>query len=984
MRRMWFLLGLSGIVAVSAIFPTVLKSAYLALGATWQVVLNLLTISGIAILFAAFLSPLEALGWWAGWYGDTIEEMETPAVVERPIADPAAIRRYVIYLDGIGQATSRYLPDVEEFLDRLEAALPESIVLLRGIMPYSAINRELTDDDRLLSWLWRLADYMQVSRYGSLMGTLTSVVINIRNALAVAVSADKRYGPIYNQGTAQVIYNSLVHYGYQAQSSTPITLIGYSGGGQIALGAIPFLKQALGAPIEVISIAGVFSGSEQFLQVEHLYHLVGDKDPLERLGPIMFPKRWQVFSLSYWNRAKRQGKVSFTSLGPVGHSGPGSAMDDTQHLPDGRTFLEQTLEYVTSILLDRALPSAIEPPRRLSNYEQYKQAEFNQPGYYPIGPRPNPDCYRPIARWMGRLILPAREQRSQIQGVLFEVHHAPQQEQHLIGQVVKLRWQTEPQVQAYVRSVRRDMHFSSEAKHSQRQGVIHPVRLNHWQQVGPLESLAGAHPEDDVIVRLHEPVQIESDSGKTTAETVTLLIAQEPVQITGRFYALVKIVEPLMGDRFQVVHFNRESATFDGRSEIVRLPPVIADRTGIFPSSTHHIEQSSLNGIGWYIYGALDREGMFVVQAIAPRALRWLQPSEVLFGETLTLNYLKKQVWANAKEQKGEIKSVLLCPIDPNDILKDSSSQDRSSQDRSQDSKTNAVLTPQQAAIAQWAEGERALVIHTYGGIGGKKREPAASSPIFFGHFAYGVAQVVREPLADELQFEIEYHQVYTHNTDGLTAGTLSWARYVGDRQFGWLGTRPLCDVLIKLDAFTEPYEVRGLKRSVLDVFVDQLDRMCARYRIGDGTGGTYVGPVHNCAQDSNQALYAALKDIQTAVNRNPDVYDWLLDHPNQAQRFGQLMRLMSVFRRTLLPLGAARADRSAKADMLGISPEEDAIVNLLVGLRSWRTLLPRLTSETVTRLFLQQQAQVWVLRTNQVGGDDPDIEPIAPTPIGW
>lgn len=35
---------------------------------------------------------------------------------------------------------------------------------------------------------------------------------------------------------------------------------------------------------------------------------------------------------------------------------------------------------------------------------------------------------------------------------------------------------------------------------------------------------------------------------------------------------------------------------------------------------------------------------------------------------------------------------------------------------------------------------------------------------------------------------------------------------------------------------------------------------MAARYRIGDGTGGTFVRPANNCTQDANQALYAALR----------------------------------------------------------------------------------------------------------------------------
>ncbi|MEX0271077.1 hypothetical protein AB3R30_18225 [Leptolyngbyaceae cyanobacterium UHCC 1019] len=40
--------------------------------------------------------------------------------------------------------------------------------------------------------------------------------------------------------------------------------------------------------------------------------------------------------------------------------------------------------------------------------------------------------------------------------------------------------------------------------------------------------------------------------------------------------------------------------------------------------------------------------------------------------------------------------------------------------------------------------------------------------------------------------------------------------------------------------------------------------------------------------------------------------------------------------------------------------------------------------SEAIAKQFLDQGATLWVLRTNQIGGDNPDIEPIAPTQFGW
>ncbi len=290
-----------------------------------------------------------------------------------------------------------------------------------------------------------------------------------------------------------------------------------------------------------------------------------------------------------------------------------------------------------------------------------------------------------------------------------------------------------------------------------------------------------------------------------------------------------------------------------------------------------------------------------------------------------------------------------------------------------------------QAVLAQWKEGDRALLMHVYGGIGGKKREPPAKGPVFFGHFAYGVAQVIREPLTDELMFDITYYQVYTHNVDGIITGKSAWHRFMGDRQFGWMGTRPVVDILIKLGAFTDDFDLKGVRRSVLDALLEQLEEMVARYRIGDGTGGTYVGPAHNyCAQDSNQALYGALKRLYDASRSNPQLQEWMQDDPGEAERYKQLVNLAKHIRRELLPLGAARADWLENKKTLGISPEEDFVQGLLIGLATWRTLLPRLASEAIAKQFLKQGALVWILRTSQMGGDDPDIEPIAPTPIGW
>ena len=92
------------------------------------------------------------------------------------------------------------------------------------------------------------------------------------------------------------------------------------------------------------------------------------------------------------------------------------------------------------------------------------------------------------------------------------------------------------------------------------------------------------------------------------------------------------------------------------------------------------------------------------------------------------------------------------------------------------------------------------------------------------------------------------------------------------DRNWGWLGLR-LCDIIVELDEFTGDYETEGgWRRSPLDGVVHQLEVMAARYRIGDGTGGTFVALANNCVQDANQALYAALRQIARSIRSNPNL----------------------------------------------------------------------------------------------------------------
>jgi len=583
-------------------------------------------------------------------------------------------------------------------------------------------------------------------------------------------------------------------------------------------------------------------------------------------------------------------------------------------------------------------------PTKQRSYHLYQRVPWIHPEAYPLGQAPSPKLYRPVADWIGRLILPALPDRDPGGGCLFELHHAPAPHSGLVGQTVRLRFSDKHEVQARTLAVTRNVIFNEEAEKSATDGMILAERVNRWRRVTPLESLAGSRPTDDLVVRLAGPVTLHEPAG----ELLILTIEQEPVQITGCYVGLVTFVEAATqaGDRWRVRHYDPVAHAFTGPEEVVAVPPPAANENGTLPSTSAQIDASPLNAEGWYIYGALDGEGVFVVQAWMPRALVRLQPQRVLEDREAAWRYIRRETWADTAARKGTVTSALYSP--------------------DADAAT---------AAAAWKEGDCALVLHTYSGIGGRQREPAARARLYFGHFSFGMAEVIFEPLADELRFAITYYQIYTHNGDGLVAGALDWSRYMGDRQFGWSGLRPVCDILIKLDELNDVYLVEGRPYTVMDAIRANLEQMAARYRIGDGRGATYVAAANNCAQDSSQAFFAAIVEVGEIIETSRDLPAWKAANPEQAARLQRLQTGGQELRRKLVGGNARRADWRYGVENLGIT--ESPLRNLSRGLSTWRTVLPRKTSDTFAQVFLQSGASLWTLCTYQVGGHNPDIEPI-------
>ena len=401
------------------------------------------------------------------------------------------------------------------------------------------------------------------------------------------------------------------------------------------------------------------------------------------------------------------------------------------------------------------IPEAVIRERQ-GSYFRYLTSEHNRVDSYPVGPRPDPALYHPAAAWIGRLILPALEERNSVVGALMEVQYAQPRFAHLIGRIVRLRWNDTPETNQRFASVTRSVEFDSDANRYVKKGYVLPERVNHWAQVNPFESLAGAYPVDEMIVRLPEPVVV--DESPQEGNPPILWLPREPVQTTGRFYALVRFLGPAdtTKEQWRIVHFRLETGVFDGTEEMVLLPETVPDENDVHPAVNDGLENSPANEAGWYIYGALNQAGMFVVQALMPRGLMRLHPQQTLPEPAEKIRFFGPKEWRKRAEP-GTFTSTLLCPEG----------------------------VPPEVEIARWNEGKTALLIHVYGLYLRKDWTWQRLLPMW-GHFAFGIARVVREPLTGELRFDIEYHQVYVDGESGIISGTHHWTRYTGDRQFGF------------------------------------------------------------------------------------------------------------------------------------------------------------------------------------------------------
>ncbi|QEY33310.1 CPBP family intramembrane metalloprotease [Synechococcus sp. RSCCF101] len=564
-----------------------------------------------------------------------------------------------------------------------------------------------------------------------------------------------------------------------------------------------------------------------------------------------------------------------------------------------------------------------------------RRSPWSRPEAYPIDLEPADGLYRPHAAWMGRLILPSAGDGGD--WVWIELEQAPEPHRELVGQTLRLGWADQPELDRLVRAVTTDIRFGESARQAREDHNVVPDRLNGRSAIGPLQSLAGARPDDDVTVAL-EGVSVTAEG---------LSIALPPVQITGRWEGLVQVLEPLPaagdGDLFRVRHFEAGSGDFSGPEETIRIPQLPRDRFGRRVIDPLGLAASPLNREGWWINGAPAADGIFTVQAIDPRAVTLVEAGRTIEGKGAALRYIHRDNWDPRRRQRGRADSTELHPGHRPD----------------------------------WKEGDRGLLMHSFGGIGGVDGERSPAWTVS-GHFAFGEAEVVRDPLSRDLRFQITYHQIYANNPNGIVSGSQDRSTYAGDLRRGWVGLRPISDALVPLPD------------QALDALALQTELISARYRSGDGGGVALVTPATSCVQDSSQALWIALNSADGPVGSLGEALNDLLTPFGTARsdwrRNADVTRLARTgepgsVAESGLGLSAGTGRWQGEADT-GWSAGFQSSQRLLDALLSLRSMLPRRAFDAYAATFLQHGLPLRLLNTDQIPGRDPRLDPVPATGV--
>ena len=229
-------------------------------------------------------------------------------------------RHYVVYLDGIHQSEESHPPRVSDFLGCLEESIADDTMLVKGIEAYTITNTGLRSTT-FAGWFWQRLFALQEHHPNGLIRFICAFCVQANNVIKVGISSDRRYGPVMNYELALKIARHLDSIGFHPHHASRIVLVGYSGGGEMAIGTAEILQQLCRVRVQVITVCGVFSGNGELESINDVAMVVGSHDPVAALGRIAYPGRLPLLLFSNWNCWQRRNALQRYTIEGMSHNG---------------------------------------------------------------------------------------------------------------------------------------------------------------------------------------------------------------------------------------------------------------------------------------------------------------------------------------------------------------------------------------------------------------------------------------------------------------------------------------------------------------------------------------------------------------------------------------------------------------------------------------------------------------------------------------
>jgi predicted Abi (CAAX) family protease len=546
--------------------------------------------------------------------------------------------------------------------------------------------------------------------------------------------------------------------------------------------------------------------------------------------------------------------------------------------------------------------------------------------------------------WTGRLIMPKANERKSDGGVWFEVYDAPGGK--TFNEPIWLNWNSSSAwLTDYNKRTRVNIRISDAdlARVRNSKDVV-PERLSGLSQVSFLESLAGARPDS----------LMDTINGKPTSDSIEVLITEaklsgntltlnsEPVQITGRYVSLLKFIKKTGDLSYSAKSWS--GGSFNSDVEVTYQPPRKNPLESASQPTMEGIEKFSANSDGWYAFGDLIN-GKLEVRALEPRsAMRMDRPSTHTDGK----RYIDKENFARINQLKGQLNTAVI----------------------------------NKSGNFNYPKNTQGIVVHIFGGISGKDGDPPINliRPYYGGHFAFGVAKVVKDPFTGQDKLDIEYRQIYGNGPDGVTSGAIKWHNYSGSLFRGWMYARAISDAIIWHPSLSSTYKLGSTSIQPIQGILRELDVMGARFRSGDGHGVAKVIASKSCVQDSNQAAFISMSKFLAELKAFGDSEESLIKAAN-GQQLLELKKIAEDYRDDVIRFAALREDwrEAVTAEIASTKPPLEGIKGLLAAIQSGTVLTPDIAYKKILSIFYNQNATIWFVRTNQIGGYKPDISPTAP-----